>query len=234
MSSASNASSLVDNDSEVAYAGMHTFSSEDFTNDDVTTIPVSVHFPPGSLNAIVTNTGNPLTFSTAGTQDHSDVNDEQGKGTVATVTLPVANMEVDGSHIDVAEFVVRSDNVEPVLQHHEVSKHSDVDTLKHDGGFDLSITSIVSHLRSHETSPTAKLGSSDVLATHRGERLVIDSKFVPSHSRALEFRTPVNPEDQFKPPAVIFQVFISCLSLSILLSHSFIHPILFLYPIPFF
>lgn len=201
LSSASNASSLVDND--VTYTGMHTFTSEDFTTDDVTTIPVSVHFPAGSLSAIVTNTGNSLTFSTAGSHDHTDVTDEQ-KGSVATVTLPV-----DGSHIDVAEFVVRSDNVEPVLQHHVVSKHSD-DHLKHDSGFDLSITSIVSQLRSHETSPSGKLGTSDVLTTHGGERLVIDSKFVPSHSRALEFRTPVNPEDQFKPPAVIFQVKYIC------------------------
>lgn len=204
ISTASNASSLVDNDSDVTYSGMHTFSSEDFTTDDVTAIPVSVHFPAGSLSAIVTNNGNPLTFSTAGPHDHTDVTDEQ-KGTVTRVALPVPNMEVDGSHIDVAEFVVRNDNVEPVLQTNVVSKHSD-DHMKHDSGFDLSITSIVNQLRSHETSPNGKLSTSDVLASHGGERLVLDSKFVASHSRSLEFRTPVNPEDQFKPPAVIFQV----------------------------
>lgn len=225
MNSVSSAGSLVDNDNEVTYTGIHNFPSEDFTTDDVTSLPVSVHFSAGSLSAIVTNRVNPLSFSTvcSSSSEHTDVNDEQGQSLHSdmdskgiAVTLPVSSVDqvvqlgntVGASHIDVAEFVVRSDNSEPALHGQEVSKHSDVENLKHDGGFDLSITSMVSHLRSHETSPNRKLVTSDVLTAQSptSERLVIDNKFVSSHARSLEFRTPLNPEDQFKPPAVIFQV----------------------------
>ncbi|XP_048581693.1 uncharacterized protein LOC5518743 isoform X2 [Nematostella vectensis] len=190
---ASSAGSLVDSD-------ISAFPPEEFSTTETGSLSaVSGHF---SSSIFVNSTGQPL--PTISTSSHEPVNSTRistpNKITSDnTIIIPVSSFQSGVDHhvgsIDVTEFVVRS---EPAL--HSPGVSSSVSD-KHAGGFDLSISSMVSHLRCHP-SPDGKLVTSDVLSVpHNGTEAI---QF-PVPSRAIEFRNPVNPEDQFAPPAVIFQ-----------------------------
>ena len=72
-----------------------------------------------------------------------------------------------------------------------------VDGTKLSGNFDLCITSMMSHI-------TSEAGQ-DGTGGHPAVKSVVSSGRSRKRSRTLDFRD-VHPEDQFAPPAVIFQV----------------------------
>ena len=199
---------LSESEAEVTYTTIQTFS-EDF-GSDVTPLPAGcVQFTPSTsgLCALVTSAENPLISSSADSQGSiqvrvraaSQLDDAAGEGIASeTVHLPLqageqfVNVSLeDGTRIDVTEFVVRSEESETgASRTRQRSESSDAGgaTPKMAGcGFDLSISSMMRHLRSG------------------GEPL-------DGGARAKEHVTPHAPldlrsaEEQFAPPAVIFQV----------------------------
>lgn len=196
---------------EVLYTTIGAFHSSNFSLEDTTRLSsVGVHLPSSTLCALVTSTGNPLVSPTTEVvleteKKHSD--DGEIK-TISGIQVPITVQQEqfvtegldNNSKIDVSEFVVRSttDDQDSISQHPvqgraEMIGGAVLEGNKLTGGFDLCISSMMSHI----TSETGQEGSGTTTKTLRSN----DSS---KRSQSLDFRD-VHPEDQFAPPAVIFQ-----------------------------
>lgn len=203
---------------EVMYTAIGAFHSSNFNLDDAARLS-SV----GTLCTLVTSTGHPLISPSAEIvleTDKKESDDGGIKAAVSGIQLPVSIQQeqfvTEGlentAKLDVSEFVVRStcDDQDPISRHSvqsgaEVVGGTVLEGGKLSGGFDLCITSMMSHLTSETGQDVAgsatKTLHSGVVSSESAKRL-----------RTLDFRD-VHPEDQFAPPAVIFQVCIACMLL---------------------
>lgn len=194
---------------EVLYTTIGAFHSSNFSLEDATRLSsVGVHLPSSALCALVTSTGHPLVSPTTEVvleteKKHAD--DGEIK-TISGIQVPVQQEQfvTEGlestSKIDVSEFVGRSTNDDQdSISHHPVQARAEMiggtvlEGNKLTGGFDLCITSMMSHI----TSEAGQEGSGTTTKT-------LHASASSKRSRSLDFRD-VHPEDQFAPPAVIFQ-----------------------------
>lgn len=194
------------------YTTIGAFHSSNFSLEDATRLSsVGVHLPSSTLCALVTSTGHPLVSPTTEVvleteKKHLDDGEIKAiSGIQVPITVQQEQFVTEGldstSKIDVSEFVVRSttDDQDSISQHPvqaraEMIGGTVLEGNKLTGGFDLCITSMMSHI----TSETGQEGSGTTTKTLRSN----DSS---KRSQSLDFRD-VHPEDQFAPPAVIFQV----------------------------
>ena len=195
---------------EVLYTTIGAFHSNNFSLEDATRLSsVGVHLPSSALCALVTSSGHPLVSPTTEVvleteKKHAD--DGEIK-TISGIQVPVQQEQfvTEGlestSKIDVSEFVGRSTNDDQdSISHHPVQARAEMiggtvlEGNKLTGGFDLCITSMMSHI----TSEAGQEGSGTTTKT-------LHASASSKRSRSLDFRD-VHPEDQFAPPAVIFQV----------------------------
>lgn len=203
---------------EVMYTTIGAFHSSNFNLDDAARLS-SV----GTLCTLVTSTGHPLISPSAEIvleTDKKESDDGGIKTAVSGIQVPVSIQQEqfvtesleNNAKLDVSEFVVRSTvDQDPISQHSvqsrtEVVEGTVLEGGKLSGGFDLCITSMMSHITS-ETGQDVSGSASKTL--HSG---VVSSESA-KRSRTLDFRD-VHPEDQFAPPAVIFQVCIVCMLVS--------------------
>ena len=96
-----------------------------------------------------------------------------------------------------------NDDQDPISQHSnqtrtEVVGGTVLEGSKLTGGFDLCITSMMSHI-------TSETGQGGLGSATKALHSAVVSSDCGKRSRTLDFRD-VHPEDQFAPPAVIFQV----------------------------
>ena len=205
----SGGSATSETDPEVTYTTIGSFHTSDFNLDDtsrLTSVGVQLPASTTTLCALVTSSGDSLTSpSVEGGLDTGRKHLEGKSSTVRKVEVPcvlqregfVSETMDDSSKLDVAEFVVRS-NDKDVVSHGAHATTDSVDAAVLDGaaklvgGFDLCITSMMSHISSSEATAVA---SASTVAAPTGRK----------QSTALDFRD-VHPEDQFAPPALIFQV----------------------------
>ena len=222
LSAVSCGSNTSETEPEVMYTAIGAFHSGNFNLDDAARLS-SV----GTLCTLVTSTGHPLISPSAEIvleTDKKQSDDGEIKTTVSGIQVPVSIQQeqfvtegLDSStKLDVSEFVVRStsDDQDPI-SHHSAQARAEVvggpvlEGGKLTGGFDLCITSMMSHI----TSETGQDGpGSATKSLHSG----VVSSDSGKRSRTLDFRD-VHPEDQFAPPAVIFQVCNVCVPLYIVL-----------------
>jgi len=214
LSAVSCGSNTSETEPEVMYTTIGAFHSSNFHLDDAARLS-SV----GTLCTLVTSAGHPL-ISPPGEivleTETKQSDDGEIKTTVSGIQIPISIQQEqfategleNNSKLDVSEFVVRStgDDQDPISQHSsqantEVVGGTVLEGSKLTGGFDLCITSMMSHI----TSETGQEGLGS--ATKALHSAVVSSDSA-KRSRTLDFRD-VHPEDQFAPPAVIFQV---CLS----------------------
>lgn len=200
---------------EVMYTTIGAFHSSNFNLDDAARLS-SV----GTLCTLVTSTGHPLISPSAEIvleTEKKQSDDGEIKTAVSGIQVPVSIHQEqfvtegleNNTKLDVSEFVVRStsDDQDPISQHTaqaraEVVGGTVLEGGKVTGGFDLCISSMMSHI----TGPDGP--GSATKSLHPG---VLSSDSV-KRSRTLDFRD-VHPEDQFAPPAVIFQVCNACVPL---------------------
>lgn len=207
LSAVSCGSNTSETEPEVMYTTIGAFHSSHFNLDDATRLS---SLPSTALCALVTSTGHPLmsppievVLETTDKKQSDDGDIKTIPGIQVPITVQQEQFVTEGlennTKIDVSEFVVRStsDDQDPISQHATAHARADVvggtvlEGGKLTGGFDLCITSMMSHITSEAASKT--LHSSVVSSNSR------------KRSRTLDFRD-VHPEDQFAPPAVIFQV----------------------------
>ena len=210
LSAVSCGSNTSETEPEVMYTAIGAFHSSNFHLDDAARLS-SV----GTLCTLVTSAGHPLipppgeiVLETETKQS----DDGEIKTTVSGIQIPISIQQepfaTDGlennSKLDVSEFVVRStgDDQDPISQHSTQTRTEVGETVlegsKLTGGFDLCITSMMSHI----TSETGQEGLGSATKVLHPAVVSSDSG---KRSRTLDFRD-VHPEDQFAPPAVIFQV----------------------------
>ena len=207
LSAVSCGSNTSETEPEVMYTTIGAFHSSNFHLDDAARLS-SV----GTLCTLVTSAGHPL-ISPPGEivletdkkqSDHGEI-----KTTVSGIQVPISIQQEhfvtegleNNSKLDVSEFVVRStsDDQDPISQHStqartEVVGGTVLEGSKLTGGFDLCITSMMSHITSETGQEGLGSATKAVVSSDSGKR-----------SRTLDFRD-VHTDDQFAPPAVIFQV----------------------------
>lgn len=205
LSAVSCGSNTSETEPEVMYTTIGAFHSSHFNLDDATRLS---SLPSTTLCALVTSTGHPLMSPIEVVLETDKKQSDDGDiKTIPGIQVPITVQQEqfvtegleNNTKIDVSEFVVRStsDDQDPISQHAAAQARADVvggtvlEGGKLTGGFDLCITSMMSHITSEAASKT--LHSSVVSSNSR------------KRSRTLDFRD-VHPEDQFAPPAVIFQV----------------------------
>ena len=219
-------STTSETEAEVIYTTIGSFHPSNFNLDDATQpLTVGIHIPPSlpssTLCALVTSTGNPLVSPSTElvfeTEKKQSEDGEMKAAAISGIQGPISVQQEQfvteglgkNAKIDVSEFVVRntSDDQETISQTSqgkaEVVGGTVLEGAKLSSSFDLCITSMMSHITSEEGGDgtghsAAKNLQSGVVSARSRKR-----------SRTLDFRD-VHPEDQFAPPAVIFQV---CLSL---------------------
>ena len=213
---------------EVMYTTIGSFHPSNFNVDDAARLSaVGIHIPPSlqpnTLCALVTSTGNPLStcipLSTGiplvspptelalETEKKQSEDGDIKEASISGIQVPISVQQEqfvtedleNNTKLDVTEFVVRStsdDTISPAAQ--GSTEVVGVDGTKLSGNFDLCITSMMSHI----TSEAGQDGTGEHSATVKS---VVSSGRSRKRSRTLDFRD-VHPEDQFAPPAVIFQV----------------------------
>lgn len=202
---------------EVMYTTIGAFHAGNFNLDDAARLTsVGVHLPNSlpstALCALVTSTGHPLVSPSTELvleAEKKQSEDVEMKSTITGIQVPIAVQQEqfvtesleNNAKIDVTEFVVRSTNDDQDTISQATQGRVDVvggtglEGAKLTGGFDLCITSMMSHITSEEGQEgTAHSATKALQPSGSGKR-----------SRTLDFRD-VHPEDQFAPPAVIFQV----------------------------
>lgn len=214
LSAVSCGSNTSETEPEVMYTTIGAFHSSNFHLDDAARLS-SV----GTLCTLVTSAGHPL-ISPPGEivleTETKQSDDGEIKTTVSGIQIPISIQQEqfategleNNSKLDVSEFVVRStgDDQDPISQHStqantEVVGGTVLEGSKLTGGFDLCITSMMSHI-------TSETGQEGLGSATKALHSAVVSSDSGKRSRTLDFRD-VHPEDQFAPPAVIFQV---CLS----------------------
>ena len=206
---------------EVMYTTIGSFHPSNFNLDDAARLSaVGIHIPPSlqpnTLCALVTSTGNPLstgiplvspsTELALETEKKQSEDGEMKEASISGIQVPISVQQEqfvtedleNNTKLDVTEFVVRStsdDTISPAAQVR--TEVVGVDGTKLSGNFDLCITSMMSHI-------TSEAGQ-DGTGGHAAVKSVVSSGRSRKRSRTLDFRD-VHPEDQFAPPAVIFQV----------------------------
>ncbi|XP_073255988.1 uncharacterized protein [Porites lutea] len=199
---------------EVMYTTISSFHPSNFNLDDAARLSaVGIHIPPSlqpnTLCALVTSTGNPLvspsTELALETEKKQSEDGEMKEASISGIQVPISVQQQqfvtedleNNTKLDVTEFVVRStsdDTISPAAQvRTEVVV---VDGTKLSGNFDLCITSMMSHI-------TSEAGQ-DGTGGHAAVKSVVSSSRSRKRSKTLDFRD-VHPENQFAPPAVIFQ-----------------------------
>jgi len=208
-------STISEAEPEVMYTTIGAFHAGNFNLDDAARLTsVGVHLPTSlpsnALCALVTSTGNPLVSpSTEIVLDTEKKQPEDGevKNSVSGNQVPVSVQQEqfvtegleNNVKMDVTEFVVRGagddqDTISQTSQERaEVVGGTVLEGAKLTGDFDLCITSMMSHITSEEGRDGAENAKTSVVSSGSSKR-----------SRTLDFRD-VHPEDQFAPPAVIFQ-----------------------------
>ena len=212
LSAVSCGSNTSETEPEVMYTTIGAFHSSNFNLDDATRLSsVGVHLPSTTLCALVTSTGHPLVSPTTEVvlETEKKQSDDGEIKTISGIQVPITVQQEQfvteglesNAKIDVSEFVVRSANDEQdSMSQHAAQARAEVmggtvlEGSKLIGGFDLCITSMMSHI----TSEAGQDGSGTTTKTLHSS----DSR---KRSQTLDFRD-VHPEDQFAPPAVIFQV----------------------------
>lgn len=211
LSAVSCGSNTSETEPEVMYTTIGAFHSSNFNLDDTARLP-SV----GTLCTLVTSAGHPL-ISPPGEivleTEKKQSDDGEIKTTVSGIQVPISIQQEqfvtegleNNSKLDVSEFVVRStsDDQDTISQHStqtrtEVVGGTVLEGSKLTGGFDLCITSMMSHI-------TSETGQDGLGSATKALHSAVVSSDTGKRSRTLDFRD-VHPEDQFAPPAVIFQV----------------------------
>lgn len=217
LSTVSCGSNTSETEPEVMYTTIGAFHSSNFHLDDAARLS-SV----GTLCTLVTSAGHPLISSPGEIvleTDKKQSDDGEIKTTVSGIQVPISIQQEQyvteglesNSKLDVSEFVVKSasDDQDPISQHStqtrtEVVGGTVLEGSKLTGGFDLCITSMMSHI-------TSEAGQEGLGSATKALHSAVVSSDAGKRSRTLDFRD-VHPEDQFAPPAVIFQVCYVCLS----------------------
>ena len=213
LSAVSCGSNTSETEAEVMYTTIGAFHSSNFQLDDAARLS-SV----GTLCTLVTSAGHPL-ISPPGEivlETEKKQTDGEIKTIVSGIQIPISIQQEqfvtegleNNSKLDVSEFDVRStvDDQDPISRHSTQARPEVVgcpvlDGSKLTGGFDLCISSMMSHI-------TSETGQEGLGSATKALHPTVVSSDSGKRSRTLDFRD-VHPEDQFAPPAVIFQV---CLS----------------------
>ena len=206
---------------EVMYTTIGSFHPSNFNLDDAARLSaVGIHIPPSlqpnTLCALVTSTGHPLstgiplvspsTELALETEKKQSEDGEMKEASISGIQVPISVQQEqfvtedleNNTKLDVTEFVVRSTSDDTISAAAQVrTEVVGVDGTKLSGNFDLCITSMMSHI-------TSEAGQ-DGTGGHPAVKSVVSSGRSRKRSRTLDFRD-VHPEDQFAPPAVIFQV----------------------------
>ena len=205
LSAVSCGSNTSETEPEVMYTTIGAFHSSNFHLDDAARLS-SV----GTLCTLVTSAGHPL-ISPPGEivleTEKKQTDDGEIKTIVSGIQIPISIQQEqfvtegleNNSKLDVSEFDMRSTSDDQV----PISEHSTQARTEVAGstGFDLCITSMMSHI-------TSETGQEGLGSATKALHPAVVSSDSGKRSRTLDFRD-VHPEDQFAPPAVIFQV---CLS----------------------
>ena len=205
LSAVSCGSNTSETEPEVMYTTIGAFHSSNFHLDDAARLS-SV----GTLCTLVTSAGHPL-ISPPGEivleTEKKQTDDGEIKTIVSGIQIPISIQQEqfvtggleNNSKLDVSEFDMRgtSDDQVPISEHSTQARTE----VAGGTGFDLCITSMMSHI-------TSETGQEGLGSATKALHPAVVSSDSGKRSRTLDFRD-VHPEDQFAPPAVIFQV---CLS----------------------
>ena len=208
-------------EAEVMYTTIGPFHAGNFNLEDAARLTsVGVHLPSSlpstTLCALVTSAGHPLVSPSAELvldTEKKQPEDGEIKTTSSENQVSVSVQQEqfvtgcleNNTKMDVTEYVVRcaGDEQDNITQSNQgradVVGGAVLQGGKLGGSFDLCITSMMSHITSEEGQDGAghsvtKTVQPSITASGSSKR-----------SRTLDFRD-VHPEDQFAPPAVIFQV----------------------------
>ncbi|PFX12910.1 GTP-binding protein A [Stylophora pistillata] len=172
---------------EVLYTTIGPFHSSNFSLEDATRLSsVGVYLPSSTLCALVSSTGNPLVSPTNEVvlETEKKQSDDGEIKSISGIQVPITVLQ--------EEFV--TEGLDSTFKARaEMVKGTVLEGNRHTGRFDLCISSMMSHI----TSETDQEGSGTTTKTSCSN----DSN---KRSQSLDFRD-VHPEDQFAPPAVIFQ-----------------------------